>query len=133
MSQSLFFNKVRGLRHVVLLKKKLGHGCSLMSSAKFLTAPFSPNTSRRLLLTFLILHHQPIWEWLSEDIWWENSTKMFLIFKVFGFFLKNFKNDMNDLFFLLSMFLWEFHTSKSESSREVQKQSFVCILQYRYS
>ena len=48
--QSLFFNKVTGLRPKALLKKRLWHRCFPVYFAKFLTAPFLQNTSKRLLL-----------------------------------------------------------------------------------
>ena len=48
--QSLFFNKVAGLRPATLLKKLLWHRCFPVSFAKFLRTVFSQNTSGRLLL-----------------------------------------------------------------------------------
>ena len=48
--QSLFFNKIAGLRSATLLKKKLWHRCLPVNFAKFLRAPFLQNISRRLLL-----------------------------------------------------------------------------------
>ena len=46
----LFFNKVTGLRHAALLKKRLRHMCFPVNFAKFLRTPFLQNTSRWLLL-----------------------------------------------------------------------------------
>ena len=40
MCQSLFFNKVAGLRHATLLKKRLWHRCFPVSFSKFLGTPF---------------------------------------------------------------------------------------------
>ena len=51
--QSLFFNKVAGLRLATLLKKKLWHRCVPVSFTKFLRTPFLQNTSGRLLLSTL--------------------------------------------------------------------------------
>ena len=48
--QSLYFNKVAGLRRVTLLKLTLWCTWFPVNFAKFLGAPFSKNTSRRLLL-----------------------------------------------------------------------------------
>ena len=48
--ESLFFNKVAGLRPATLLKKRLWHRCFLVNFANFLRTPFSHNTSRQLLL-----------------------------------------------------------------------------------
>ena len=48
--QSLFFNKVAGLRPATLLKKRLWHRCFPVNFAKFLRSPFLQNTSGRLLL-----------------------------------------------------------------------------------
>ena len=39
MYQSLFFNKIEGLRPATLLKKRLVHRCFPVNFAKFLTAP----------------------------------------------------------------------------------------------
>ena len=50
LCQSLFFNKVAGLRPATLLKKRLWHRCFPVNFAKFLRTPFSQNTSGRLLL-----------------------------------------------------------------------------------
>ena len=50
LCQSLFFNKVAGLRLATLLKKRLWHRCFPVNFAKFLRTPFLQNTSRRLLL-----------------------------------------------------------------------------------
>ena len=45
LCQSLFFNKVAGLRLVTLLKKRLWHRCFSVNFAKFLRTPFLQNTS----------------------------------------------------------------------------------------
>ena len=52
MCQSLFFNKVPGLRPVTLLKKRLWHWCFPVKFAKFIGTPFLLNTFGRLLLSF---------------------------------------------------------------------------------
>ena len=49
LCQSLFFNKVAGLRPATLLKKR----CFPESFAKFLRKPFLQSTSGRLLLDFV--------------------------------------------------------------------------------
>ena len=51
LCQSLFFNKVAGLRPVTLLKKRLWHRYFPVNFAKFLRTSFLQNTSGRLLLT----------------------------------------------------------------------------------
>ena len=48
LCQSLFFNKVAGLRPETLLKRRLWHRCFPMNIAKFLRTPFLENTSGRL-------------------------------------------------------------------------------------
>ena len=48
LCQSLFFNKVAGLRP--LLKKRLWYRCFPVNFAKFPRTPFSQNTSGRLFL-----------------------------------------------------------------------------------
>ena len=45
LCQSLFFNKVAGLRPATLLKKRLWHRCFPVNFAKFLRTPFLQNTS----------------------------------------------------------------------------------------
>ena len=50
LCQSLFFNKVAGLRPATLLKKRLWHRCFPVNFPKFLRTPFLQNTSGRLLL-----------------------------------------------------------------------------------
>ena len=54
MCQSLFFNKVAGLRAATLLKKRLWHRCFSVNFAKFLRTPFFQNTSGRLLFKELL-------------------------------------------------------------------------------
>ena len=53
--QSLFFNKVAGLRPATLLKKRLWHRCFPVNFVKFLRTPFLQNTFGRLLLKILTL------------------------------------------------------------------------------
>ena len=50
LCQSLFCNKVAGLKPVTLLKKKLWHRCIPLNFAKFLRTSFLQNISERLLL-----------------------------------------------------------------------------------
>ena len=45
LCQSIFFNKVAGLRSATLLKKKLWHRCFPVNFAKFLRTPLVQNTS----------------------------------------------------------------------------------------
>ena len=51
LCQSLFFNKVAGLRPATLLKKRLRHRCFPVNFVKFLRTSFLQNTSGRLLLS----------------------------------------------------------------------------------
>ena len=50
LCQSLFFNKIAGLRSATLLKKRLWRRCFPVYFVEFLTTPFLQNTSGRLLL-----------------------------------------------------------------------------------
>ena len=50
LCQSLFFNRVVGLRSATLLKKKLWHRCFPVNFAKFLRTPFVHKTSGQLLI-----------------------------------------------------------------------------------
>ena len=40
LCQSLFFNKIAGLKPATILKKRIWHRCFLVKLAKFLRAPF---------------------------------------------------------------------------------------------
>ena len=53
LCQSLFFNKVTGLRPATLLKKRLWNMCFPVNFAKFLRTPFLQNTFGRLLLPII--------------------------------------------------------------------------------
>ena len=50
LRQSLFFNKVTGLRSETLLKKRLWHKCFLVNFVKFLRTPFFTEHFRWMLL-----------------------------------------------------------------------------------
>ena len=50
LCQSLFFNKVAGLRPAIIFKKRLWHRCFPVNFVNFLRTPFFQNTSGRLLL-----------------------------------------------------------------------------------
>ena len=49
LCQSLFFNKVAGLRPAALLKRRLWHRCFPVSFAKILRTPFLQNASGRVV------------------------------------------------------------------------------------
>ena len=55
LCQSLFFNKVAGLRPATLLKRRLWHRCFPVNFAKFLRRPVLQNTFGRLLLLLLLV------------------------------------------------------------------------------
>ena len=56
--QSLFCNKVAGLRPANLLKKRFWHSCFPVNFAKFLRTPFLQNTSSRMLLLWVFCNFQ---------------------------------------------------------------------------
>ena len=56
LCQSLFLNKVAGLRLATLLKKKLCHRCFPVNFPKFLRTPVLRNTSERLFLRMITLN-----------------------------------------------------------------------------
>ena len=56
LCQSLFFNKVAGLRLATLLKKRLWHRCFPANFVKFPRTPFLQNTSGRLLLWVSVIY-----------------------------------------------------------------------------
>ena len=53
LCQSLFFNKVAGLRPATLLKKRFWHRCFPVNFAKFIRTSFLQNTTERLLLSII--------------------------------------------------------------------------------
>ena len=57
LCQSLFFNKVSGLRSVTLLKKRLRHRRFPVNFAKILRAMFLENTSEQLLPLVILQEH----------------------------------------------------------------------------
>ena len=57
LCQSLFFNKVVGLRPPTLLKKRLYHNCFPVHFEKFLRTPFLTEHLRWLLLALLFFLH----------------------------------------------------------------------------
>ena len=59
LCQSLFFNKVAGLRPVTLLKKRLWHRCFLVNFVKFLRTPFYIEHLVWLLLDFVTSYSDP--------------------------------------------------------------------------
>ena len=63
LCQSLFFNKVAGLRPTTLLKKEPWHWCFSVNFAKFLRKPFLQNTSGWLLLCSMVFSD---WEFLPQ-------------------------------------------------------------------
>ena len=54
LRQSIFFNKVTGLRAATFLKRKLWRKCFPVNFVKFLRAPDLYNTSGRLLLILFV-------------------------------------------------------------------------------
>ena len=56
LCQSLFFNKVAGLRPATLLKKRLWHMCFPVNVVKFLRTPFYTEHLWWLLLKIVLLH-----------------------------------------------------------------------------
>ena len=62
LCQSLFFNKVAGLRAAILLKNRLWRRCFPVNFAKVLRTPFLQNTSGRLLPSFY-----PKFKWIDLD------------------------------------------------------------------
>ena len=55
LRQSLFFNKVAGLRPATLLKKRLWHWCFPVNFAKFLRTPFFTEHLWWLLLNVYLM------------------------------------------------------------------------------
>ena len=55
LCQSVFYNKVAGLRSATLFKKRVWHRCFPVSFGKFLRTPFEQNTSGRLPLFLYVL------------------------------------------------------------------------------
>ena len=64
LCQSLFFNKVTGLRPTTLFKRRPWHRCFSVNFVKFLRTAFLQNTYRRLLL-----HRKIVNSMLSKYVW----------------------------------------------------------------
>ena len=64
LSQSLFLNKVAGLRPATLLKKRLWHRCFLVNFTKFLRTTFLTEHFRWLLLLIYSLKRELSCTWL---------------------------------------------------------------------
>ena len=58
LCQSLFLNKVTGLRPATLLKKSLWHKCFPVNFAKFLRTPFLLNTCEFVLIKIFIVFQE---------------------------------------------------------------------------
>ena len=59
LCQSLFFNKVAGLRPATLLKKRLWHKCFPVNFVKFLRTPFFKEHLWWLLLVVFVVLEKP--------------------------------------------------------------------------
>ena len=55
LCQSLFFNKVKGLRPATLVKERLWYWCFLVSFGKFSKKTFLRNTCGQLLMNFITI------------------------------------------------------------------------------
>ena len=91
LCQSLFFDKLAGLRPATLLKKRLRHRCFPVNFAKFLRTPFLQNTPGRLLVQFLyeIQHWPELGKRALSSM--ENRWKKFLIIdsSMFFYFIRH--------------------------------------------
>ena len=79
LCQSLFCNKVTGLRPATLLKKRLWRRCFPVNFAKFLGQLFLQNTPGRLLLEFQlfsVLLWRPFQTFLYIAFLWKKSRKL---------------------------------------------------------
>ena len=75
LCQSLFFNKVAGMRPATLLKKRLWHRCFPVKFAEFLRTPFLRNTSGKLLLLcFGLTYFTPVFHF---DTPWTRQNQRF--------------------------------------------------------
>ena len=74
LCQSLFFNKIAGLRSATLLKKRLWHGCFPVNFAKFLRTPFIIEHLRWLLLQLYALDNCPTAATQERYTWRHDSV-----------------------------------------------------------
>ena len=72
LCQSLFFNKVTGLRPTTLFKRRLWHRCFSVNFVKFLRTGFLQNIYGRLLLHRKIVHSMLL-KYIWNNIAQENS------------------------------------------------------------
>ena len=83
LRQSLFFNKVAGLRPATLSKKRLW--CFPVNSVKFLRTPFLQNTSGRLLFELINRFDSP---------WWKQRDSCVLTQSILRFHVKAYKGQL---------------------------------------
>ena len=87
LCQSLFFNKVAGLRPTTLLRKRFWHRCFPVNFAKFLRAPFLQNSPGQMLLIWVRWVHSfsvnitLLWDFdietVAEKIFRSSHSQMF--------------------------------------------------------
>ena len=79
LCQSLFFNKVAGLRPATLFKKRLWYRCFPVNFVKFQRTPFLQNTFGRLLLTNVLAFQYFALVALKQKgtlVWVKNKTEV---------------------------------------------------------
>ena len=83
LPQTLFFNKVAGLRPATLLKKRLWHRCFPVNFAKFLSGPF-----------------------LTEHLWWLLLTSEKKLFYLFNTDVNSTSNHWDTSFIVFIYFVY---------------------------
>ena len=122
LCQSLFFNKVAGLRPTTLLRKRFWHRCFPVNFAKFLRAPFLQNSPGQMLLIWVRWVHSfsvnitLLWDFdietVAEKIFRSSHSQMFFKKGV----LKNFTK-FSGRHLWWSVFLIKFLTKCLKSAR----------------
>ena len=76
LCQSLFFNKVAGLRSAILWKKRRWYRCFPLNSVKFLRTPFLQNNSGRLLLKVSKTLEKCLWKSSCSCLFFKDFAKI---------------------------------------------------------
>ena len=114
--QSLFFNKVAGLRPATLSKKRLRRSCFPMNFVKFLRTPFYKEYLWRQLLLILVCHEQEFMNLLQMNDLQDKIFCLSLIGETVSKLISNNpqkNNVQSDRFFLTKLYWispdWYFH------------------------
>ena len=131
MCQSLFFNKVAGLRTATSLKKRHWHRCFPVHFVKYLKTPFSKNTSGRLFFkSYSKLQWKEITHFLSFNFLSINVQIGTLLDSSLYFFF--FKKKMKHRPILFSFFIRELKKRYALHEFSIKENRMIKFFMLRY-